>query len=117
MPAREGLEREGQLRWLAWIIAAIMVLNVLDVVFTLFWVHAGLARETNPLMRWLVDEHPVAFTLSKLALVGLGTLLLWRARRRALAVVGIVAVFLVYYAILIHHLRASSTLVLRLLGA
>ncbi|MGD8643766.1 MAG: DUF5658 family protein [Chromatiales bacterium] len=117
MQARKDLERERQLGWLGWVVAATIALNVLDAAFTLFWVHAGLARETNPLMRWLVNEHPVAFTLSKLTLVGLGTLLLWRARSRALAVIGIVAVFLVYYAILIHHLRASSTLVLRMLGA
>lgn len=105
-----------QRRWLAWIIAAIIVLNVLDALFTLFWVRAGLARETNPLLRWLVNEHPVWFTVTKLALVLLGTFVLWRSRHRPLAVIGIGLIFIVYCAILIHHLSSSSALLVRLGG-
>jgi hypothetical protein len=62
-------------------------------------------------MRELVNDHAVVFVVVKTALVGLGSYLLWRRRHRPAAVVGIFAVFLAYYAVLLHHLQYSSYLV------
>jgi hypothetical protein len=102
---------EEHFRWLHGIVQATLVLNLFDAVFTLIWVRAGLAREANELLRVLVEEHALAFVGVKLALVSLGSLLLWRLRERPAAVIGIFAAFLVYYAILLYHLQFSSLVV------
>ena len=101
-PLHVGTERH--FRWLGWIIGGVLVLNLLDAGLTVLWVHADLADEANPLIRHLVEEHPIVFVVAKMALVGLGTGLLWMRRHRPAAVVGIFAVFLVYYALLLYHL-------------
>lgn len=91
-------------RWLHGVVSVVLVLNLVDAIFTLCWVGAGLAREANPLLHDLVSERPLGFALAKLGLVGLGSLLLWRLRHRPLAVVSIFCTFVVYYLVLLHHL-------------
>ena len=103
-------------RWLQGIVKAVLVLNLLDALFTLLWVRSGLAREANPLIDRLANENAVGFVLVKLGLVGLGSWLLWQRRRRPFAVIAIVAAFLVYYFILLYHLQYASGLVRQLLG-
>jgi hypothetical protein len=93
-----------QYGWLNAIIKAVLVLNLVDAIFTLVWVWAGLATEANALMAGLVERHPVVFVAAKLGLTSLGSILLWRLRRHPIAVVGIFGVFLVYYWVLIYHL-------------
>jgi len=105
-----------QVRWLDGIVKTVLVLNLLDAVFTLVWVRAGLAREANALMRDLVNEHAVLFVVVKLGLVSLGSLVLWRRRTHAAAVVAIFVAFLAYYFILLHHLQYSSLLVRHLVA-
>ena len=105
-----------QFRWLNGIVKTVLVMNLLDAIFTLFWVRAGLAREANVLMRDLVNEHAVLFVVAKLSLVSLGSLILWRRRAHAGAVVGIFMIFLVYYFVLLYHLHYSSLLVRRLIA-
>ena len=102
--------------WLRGIVKAVLVLNLLDALFTLVWVRSGLAREANPLIDQLVEEHAVGFVIVKLGLVGLGSWLLWNRRERPAAVIGIVAAFLVYYFILLYHIQYASGLVRQLLG-
>ncbi|MBM4342198.1 MAG: hypothetical protein FJ100_02340 [Deltaproteobacteria bacterium] len=92
--------------WLRGIVACVLVLNGIDAVMTVVWIQSGLAVEANPLVAELVHTRPVAFAGGKLLLVSLGSWLLWRRRREPLAVVGIFAAFLVYYWILLVHLRA-----------
>ena len=94
--------------WLEWIVRAILVLNLLDAVFTMFWISSAQAVEANPLLAELAHRHPLGFVAVKLALVSLGTLLLWRQRRRPSAVVGIFAAFLAYYFLLVYHLEALN---------
>jgi uncharacterized membrane protein len=103
--------------WLQGIVKALLVLNLLDALFTLVWVRSGLAREANPLIDQLVNEHAVGFVLVKLGLVGLGSWVLWHRRDRPAAVIGIVAAFLTYYLILLYHLQYASGLVRQLLGS
>lgn len=104
-------------RWLLGVVKVTLVLNLLDALFTLTWVWLGLATEANPILATLVHEHPVAFVTAKLALVGLGSLLLWQRRRRPLAVVAIFCAFLVYYAVLLIHVDYLGTIVGILLSA
>lgn len=98
-------------RWLEAIVKVILVLNLVDAVFTLIWVGSGLATEANPLLRELVHHHPVVFVLAKVGLVGLGSLLLWRLRRRPLAVVAIFIGFVTYYLLLLIHVDYLATVV------
>ena len=98
-------------RWLHGIVKVVLVLNVLDALFTLVWVYAGLARESNPLLTDILRDHPVLFAVTKIALVGLGSVLLWRNRDRPLAVVGIVLVFMAYYLIFLYHVGYLSLLI------
>lgn len=97
-----------QFRWLKGVIASVLVLNLLDAVFTLVWVFGLGVEEKNPAMAGLLATHPVLFVLVKTTLVALGSWLLWRFRRRPLAVVGIFVVFLFYYWLLIAHLSAMN---------
>jgi hypothetical protein len=98
-------------RWLEGIVKVTLVLNLLDALFTLAWVWAGLAREANPLLDELVHGHPIAFVAAKLGLVGLGSLLLWRLRHRPLAVIAMFVAFLAYYALLLVHVDYLSSLI------
>ncbi len=103
--------------WLEGIVKTVLVLNLLDAVLTLWWVHTGFAVEANPLISEIVVEHALLFISAKLALVSLGTWLLWRYRRRPLAVVGVFAAFLVYYGILLYHLSFASFLIRQMFEA
>jgi hypothetical protein len=97
-------------RWLLGIVKAVLVLNLIDAVFTLYWVRGGLATEANTLIDELVNENALGFIAIKLSLVAMGSWLLWQKRRHPAAVVGIFTVFLAYYGILLFHLQYASAL-------
>ena len=100
-----------QVGWLTGVVIAVLVMNALDALFTLVWVRAGLAVEANSLMRDMVENNAFLFVATKLGLVSLGSLLLWRQRTHPIAVVAIFVVFLVYYFVLLYHLQYSSLLI------
>lgn len=93
--------------WLESIVKALLVLNLFDAVFTLWWVGTGHATEANIFLSDLVDR-PLLFIVVKLSLVSLGSIFLWRMRTRPLAVVAIFGSFFVYYLVLLHHIRLST---------
>ena len=95
------------------LIKAILVLNLIDAVLTLIWVTGGYAYEANPLLRHWIETSPLVFVIGKLALVGLGSLILWRYRHRRLAVITVFLAFIVYYALLLWHLRLLGLLLNR----
>ncbi|MCC7386193.1 MAG: hypothetical protein IT384_30400 [Deltaproteobacteria bacterium] len=95
-------------RWLERIIYAILILNVFDAFLTLYWVSTRQAIEWNPLMASLIEAHPVLFVLVKCTLVSLGSFLLWRHRKRPLAVISVFGAFLAYYWLLLYHLNAAQ---------
>lgn len=94
---------EQQFRWLEGIVKGTLVLNLLDAVFTLWWVRAGFAEEANPLLRDLVHHQPFLFVATKIALVGLASIIFWRFRRRPLAVIAIFFGFMLYYGVILIH--------------
>jgi len=106
--------RENQLHWFEGLIAALFVLNLADGMFTLLWVRLGLATEANHLLRELVEQHAILFMTVKIGLVSLGSLILWSRRQRPTAVVAIFTAFVVYYAVLLYHLRFASWLLTRI---
>jgi uncharacterized membrane protein len=96
-----------QFRWLYGIIEIIVILNLLDAVLTIVWVHTGLGRELNPILQPLVSHHVRLFIVMKIALGSLAARLLWEHRHRAFAVIGAFVVFLAYYAAFLQHLRLA----------
>lgn len=96
------------MRWLGGIVKAILVMNVLDAFMTLVWVYSGRAVEANLFIADLVHNYPRAFVAVKLTLVAFGSFVLWRLRKRPLAVVSIFAAFLAYYFLVIYHLNALN---------
>ncbi len=105
-----------QIQWLGGIVRAIVIFNLCDAIFTLWWVQAGVAEEANALMRQLVNEGALLFVLAKIALVSLGALFLWRRRTHGLAVVAIFMSFLVYYLVLLYHIQHTSHYVIARFG-
>jgi len=99
-----------QFRWLGGIVKCLLILNLLDALFTLLWVRAGLAREANALLDDLVNENALLFVATKISLVSLGSLLLWRSRQRPVATIGLFVAFMVYYWILLYHVGYASLL-------
>lgn len=81
----------------------ILVLNLVDAIFTLCLVGGGLAVEANPLMATALAESPVAFVAAKMALVSLGILFLWRMRQHRFAAMAIVVSMFVYAAVIAYH--------------
>lgn len=95
-------------QWLYGIAKALLVLNLLDGIFTLIWVEHFGASERNFMLVDLVQNSAVLFMLTKLTLVSLGTLFLWRNRNNALAVTCLFFAFFSYYLVLLFHLQYSS---------
>lgn len=88
----------------------VVVLNLLDAMFTLVYTRSGLATESNPLMDQVLAASPVLFMLAKLSLVSLGVLVLWRLRERRTARFGLLATATAYMLLLGYHLSAVEHL-------
>ena len=72
-------------------VIAMLLLSITDAFLTVRLMSDG-ARETNPLLAFVLSEHPGLFAAVKMALTGLGTLLLVAlARARAFKVVRVSA--------------------------
>jgi hypothetical protein len=74
----------------------LLVINLLDALFTLGWVHSGVATEANPIMAGALGTGPGFFIATKVALVTLATALLWRNRDHLTARWALVPVALLY---------------------
>jgi hypothetical protein len=103
-----ALGADGEIRGLYGIAKWLLVLNLLDGIFTLIWIEHFGAQELNFMMRDLAHGSPVLFMMAKLTLVGLGTLFLWRNRSSPLAVASIIVAFFSYYLVFLFHLQYSS---------
>lgn len=77
-------------------LAALLVLNLFDAVFTLGWVESGLATEANPVMAGALELGPGLFILSKIALVGFASLLLYRNKESGMARLALVPMASLY---------------------
>jgi len=89
----------------------VIVLNLLDAMFTLAYTRAGVAIESNPLMGRMLTAGPLVFMLAKLALVSCGVFVLWRLRHRRSARIGLVAMSATYATLIVYHLSAATLLV------
>lgn len=85
----------------------LLVFNVMDALFTLGWIEAGLALEANPLMDTALRYGAEVFLGSKLALVSLGCVILWRHAGLPLARLAAVPVLVLYSAVVGTHLGTA----------
>jgi hypothetical protein len=86
------------------ILATIFILNSIDALMTIVWVSTGVAHEANPVMETVIMIGPGVFFTTKLALVGLGSILIWRLRHRGIAVVSALVALVAYLAVAGWHL-------------
>jgi len=110
-PVSSRLGMPQHFKWLLGIVKVILVLNLFDMIFTLLWIYAGLARESNPLLADLIDKYPILFATVKLTLVSLGSILLWRYRFRPLAIISIFLAFIVYYYLFLYQISFLGRLI------
>lgn len=79
-------------------------LNLLDALFTIFWISIGMAEEANPLMEIVLSLGPAVFLSIKLTLVSLGSALLWRLKHKGFAIVSVLSLLIVYCMITCWHM-------------
>lgn len=106
-------------RWLDVLVATTFTLNILDAILTIVWVLSKSATEGNPVMDHLLQKDPLLFLLTKVALVALGLLLLWRVctgraptrlvRERRFALIGVFIGFLLYLLVFLIHAAEIAT--------
>ena len=83
---------------------ALLVLNLLDGLFTLTFLQLEVAEELNPLMRLAYEHSPMAFMAIKVTIVSLGLTLLCLHRSMQLSQRAIQAGAALYVVIDVYHL-------------
>ncbi|QRK05008.1 hypothetical protein F0U60_19675 [Archangium minus] len=96
--------------------ALLLVLNLLDGLFTLTFLQLDVAEELNPLMRMAYEHSPLAFMASKLAIVSLGLTLLCLHRSMRISQRAIQAGAALYTVIDIYHLAFLAHMCFRSVG-
>jgi hypothetical protein len=89
----------------------LLVLNLLDGLFTLTFLQLDVAEELNPLMRAAYESSPLLFMLSKLIIVNAGLSLLCVHRGMRASRLAIRAGALIYAVINVYHLAFLTHLV------
>ena len=89
--------------------SVLVVLNLVDALFTLLWVDFHDAQELNPLLAPMMGS-PLLFVSTKLALVSLGVGLLWRFRDRHFARLMVDVAVIVYSFVCVAHVWCLITL-------
>jgi len=90
--------------YFAHLVIILLAFNVSDTFLTLYWVSNEIALEANPIMAFLLEGHPLLFVVTKLFLVGLGCLLLWRLRKSRASWVALSTCILVYLWVMTVHI-------------
>jgi hypothetical protein len=90
---------------------ALLVLNLLDGLFTLTFLQLDVAEELNPLMRAAYEFSPLLFMVAKLVIVNAGLTLLCLHRSMRASRLAIRAGALIYAVITVYHLAFLAHLV------
>lgn len=96
---------------------ALLMLNLMDGLFTLLFLQLGVAEELNPLMRLAYEQSPLFFMFAKLLIVNTGLWLLCLHRRLRASRIAIRAGAVVYGIIVVYHLAFLTHLVMHWPGA
>lgn len=91
---------------------ALLVLNLLDGLFTLTFLQLDVAEELNPLMREAYEFSPMLFMVAKLIIVNAGLALLCVHRAMRASVLAIRAGAVIYAVINVYHLAFLTHLLL-----
>ena len=83
---------------------SVILLNLFDIIFTLYAVESGYAIEANPFMRELLNMSPLVFAISKISLVSVGSYFIVKNSRFRIARAALFLCFLVYGFILLYHI-------------
>ncbi|TAL50289.1 hypothetical protein EPN81_03155 [Patescibacteria group bacterium] len=107
-PTRGGVmgNHTRALRSLRRAIWLVLILNVVDALATLYWVNLG-ATEANPAMAEALAWGHVPFLGTKIAMVTIGCIAIWRGRKCLLAHVLFRLPVAVYGGIVALHLAAA----------
>ena len=90
---------------------ALLLLNLLDGLFTLTFLQMDVAEELNPLMRAAYESSPLVFMVAKLIIVNAGLTLLCMHRGLRASRLAIRAGALIYAVINVYHLAFLTHLV------
>nr|WP_244237503.1 DUF5658 family protein [Corallococcus llansteffanensis] len=90
---------------------ALLMLNLMDGLFTLLFLQLGVAEELNPVMRAAYEHSPLLFMFSKLLIVNAGLCLLCLHRKLKASRFAIRAGAVVYAIIVVYHLAFLAHLV------
>ncbi len=82
----------------------LFILNFLDGVLTIYWIHNGFATEGNQLMAGLMDIGYLPFLLIKTAIGAVAAVVLWHWRSLRLAQCGLTVVLLIYIGLMGIHI-------------
>jgi len=87
------------------ILMNIVILNMLDGIFTTYWIEVEDVKEANPLMEVLV-EYSVIFMIIKISLVSLGVYLLWLLREKRFKTIFVSSslILIIFSGIFVYHL-------------
>ncbi|HYV47126.1 MAG TPA: DUF5658 family protein [Myxococcaceae bacterium] len=110
-PVGVAVEAGGREASLRARMVALLVLNLLDALFTLAFLQLHLAEEANPLMAAAYAGSPVLFLVLKLALVHSGAVLLWIHRATPAARGALAAGVALYAAIVVYHCSFVARLI------
>lgn len=89
----------------------LFVLNLLDAVLTIYWIHNGFATEGNQLMAGLLDIGYAPFLLVKIAVGALAAIVLWHWGNLRLARYGLTLVLVIYIGLMGVHLATGLSAV------
>lgn len=91
--------------------AALIIMNLLDAVFTLVYIYSGVAKESNPIMNHFLSFSPVLFVITKMALVSLAVVLLLRLlKQRQSASLALIGTSAAYALLICYHISAVHLL-------
>lgn len=86
------------------LLSAILVFNMLDIVFTVAMIELGFAVEANPFMLSLLEKSHFLFAFVKISLVSLCIYLLWKLRNFKIARQAATLCFLIYGLLICYHI-------------
>ena len=81
-----------------------LILNLIDGLFTLYYLNLGVATEANPILDFFYMKHPLYFVSVKMMLCCGGVYLLYKCLGSRFAQTGAAAVTAVYTAVNGYHL-------------
>lgn len=91
----------------------LLLLNLLDGLFTMVFLQLRVAEELNPLMRAAWDGSPLSFMALKLGLVQLGVWVLWLHQELRIVRFALLGAVGLYAGVVVYHLSFLAGLALR----